>query len=119
MSSRTIRVTVRGSFDGLTAEQTARLAASQGEHDFLQTAYTPEGHLAYDVPARPFFTFRFAEQAEDDAGVAAAGARAEDKAVAWMAENGYPIKNVTTQTVDMSEVPLGKRGRREAARRDG
>ncbi len=119
MSSRTIRVTVRGTFDGLTAEQTARLAAAQGEHDFLGTEYTAEGYLAYDVPARPFFTFRFAEQAADEAGVAAAGARAEAKAVAWMAGNGYPVKNVTTQTVDMSEVPLGRRGRKEAARRDG
>jgi hypothetical protein len=112
MSSRTIRVTVKGSFDGLSAEQTADLAAGQGDHDFLRTEYTAEGYLAYDIPARPFFTFRFAEQADDAAGVAAAGTRAEAKALAWMAANGYPIKNVTVQTVDMSEVPLGKRGRR-------
>jgi hypothetical protein len=118
MSSRTIRVTVRGSFDGLTAEQTARLTAVQGEHDLAGTRYTPEGYLAYDLPARPFFTFRFAEQAADEAGVAAAGVRAQAKAVGWMADHGYPIKNVTAHTVDMSEVPLGKRGRREAARRD-
>jgi hypothetical protein len=115
---RTIRVTVRGAFDGLTAEQTAQLQAEQSEHDFLRTEYTTEGYLAYDVPARPFFTFRFAEQAEDEAGVAAAAARAEAKAVAWMAGHGYPVKSVTSQAVDMSEVPLGKRGRREAARRD-
>jgi hypothetical protein len=113
---RTIRVTVRGAFDGLTADQTAQLRADQAEHDFLRTEYTPEGYLAYDVPARPFFTFRFAEQAEDEAGVAAAVARAEAKAAAWMAEHGYPIKNVTSQAVDMSEVPLGKRGKREAAK---
>ena len=119
---RTVRVTVRGAFDGLTAEQTAALAASQAEHDFLRTEYTVDGYLAYDLP-RPFFTFRFAEQAEDEAGVGAAAARAEAKAVAWMAGHGYPVKNVTTQAVDMSEVPLGKRGRREAAKsvapRDG
>jgi hypothetical protein len=115
---RTIRVTVRGAFDGLTADQTAELKASQPDHDFLRTEYTPEGFLGYDVAARPFFTFRFAEQADDEAGVAAAAARAEAKAVAWMASHGYPIKNVTSQAVDMSEVPLGRRGRREAARRD-
>jgi hypothetical protein len=118
MSSRMVRVTVRGSFDGLTAEQTDRLVAEQAEHDFLRTEYTTEGYLTYDVPARPSFAFRFAEQAGDAAGVAAAGARAEAKAVAWMAGHGYPVKNVTAQTVDMSEVPLGKRGRREAERRD-
>ncbi|MFI6071659.1 DUF6204 family protein [Actinoplanes sp. NPDC051343] len=115
---RTIRVTVRGAFDGLSAEQTARLRSEQAEHDFLRTEYTAEGYLAYEVPGRPFFTVRFAEQAEDEAGVAAAAARAEAKAVAWMAEQGYPIKNVTSQAVDMSEVPLGRRGKREAARRD-
>jgi hypothetical protein len=113
---RTIRVTVRGAFDGLTAEQTARLRDRQAEHDLLRTAYTPEGYLAYDVPARPFFTFRFAEQAEDETGVAAAAARAEAKAVAWMAGQGYPVKNVTSQAVDLSEVPLGRRGKREAGR---
>jgi hypothetical protein len=115
---RTIRVTVRGAFGALTAEQTARLRDAQAEHDFLRTEYTPEGYLAYDVPARPFFTFRFAEQAEDEAGVAAATARAEAKAVAWMAGHGYPVRNVTARAVDMSEVPLGRRGKREAARRD-
>jgi hypothetical protein len=55
--------------------------------------------------------------------VTAATARAEAKAAAWMAGQGYPIKNLTSQTVDMSEVPLGKRGKREAAKsvapRDG
>jgi hypothetical protein len=116
--SRTIRITVKGSFDGLGAAQLAELVARQDEHSFLTTVYTADGYLAYDLPARPFFTFRFAEQAEDEAGVAAATARAEAKAVAWMAEHGYPIKNVTAQAVDMSEVPLGKRGKREAARRD-
>jgi hypothetical protein len=106
-------------FDRLSAEQTAGLAAAREEHSFLHTEYTPEGYLAYEVPGRPGFTFRFAEQAEDEAGVAVAAGRAEAKAVAWMAERGYPIKNVTVQAVDLSEVPLGKRGRREAARRDG
>lgn len=115
---RTIRVTVRGAFDGLTADQTAALKAAQAEHDFLRTEYTTEGYLAYDVPARPFFTFRFAEQAEDEAGVAAATARAEARALAWMADHRYPVKNVTAQAVDMSEVPLGRRAKREAARND-
>lgn len=116
MTSKDIRVTVRGHFDRLTPEQTAALAAAQSEHDFLQTVYTPQGYLAYDVPARPFFTFRFAETApaDDPDGITEATLRAEQKALDWMAGHGYPIKNVTAQAVDMSEVPLGKRGRREA-----
>ena len=115
--TRTIRVTVRGSFDRLSEQQLAGLVAAGADHDFLRTEYTTDGHLAFDLPARPFFTFRFAEQADDEQDVPRAAARAEAKAAAWMAERGYPVKNLTSQTVDLAEVPLGKRGRREAARR--
>jgi hypothetical protein len=113
-----IRVTVRGSFDNLSESQLAELVAQQAEHDFLRTEYTAGGYLAYDLPARPFFAFRFAEQADDEAGIPKATARALDKATAWMAAHGYPVKGLSTQTVDMNTVPLGKRGRREAARKD-
>ena len=114
MNSRTIRVTVRGSFDNLSAAQLAELVAEQSDHDFLTTAYTEEGFLAYDLPARPFFTFRFAAQVEDEKEIPQVAAGAEAKAAAWMAARGYPVKNLTSQTVDMSTVPLGKRGKRLA-----
>jgi uncharacterized protein DUF6204 len=112
--SRTIRVTVRGFFDKLSEAQVAELVAEKEEHDFLNTAYTAAGYLAYDLPARPFFTFRFADAVEEEDEIAAAAARAEAKAAAWMSGRGYPVKNLTSQAVDMSAVPLGKRGRREA-----
>lgn len=112
-----MRVTVRGSFDGLSAEQVASLVAVGAEHGFMNTRYTAEGYLAYDLPARPFFTFRFAEEVAEADEVPQAAVRAQIKAEEWMAERGYPIKNVTVQAVDMAEVPLGKRGRREASRR--
>jgi hypothetical protein len=112
--SRTVRITVRGVFDGLSEQQLAQLVAEKDEHDFLHTAYTAEGYLAYDLPARPFFTFRFADEVAEEDEIPAAAARAEQKAAAWMAGRGYPVKDLTSQTVDMSVVPLGKRGRREA-----
>jgi len=115
--SRTIRVTVRGVFDGLSDAQLAELVERQDEHDFLRTQYTAEGYLAYDLPARPFFSFRFAQEAADEAEIPRVSARAEATAAAWMAQRGYPVKNLTAQVVDMSQVPLGKRGRREADRR--
>lgn len=115
--SRTIRVTVKGVFDGLSEPQRAELVAAQAEHSFLHTAYTPEGYLAYDLPARPFFTFRYAAEAADETEIPAITVRARERAAAWMAQRGYPIKNLTAQAVDLSEVPLGKRGRREADRR--
>jgi hypothetical protein len=115
--TRTIRVTVRGSFDDLTAEQKAELAANGGD-DLLTVQYTEQGHVTYDIAARPFFTFRFAEQVTDQAEIPKVTARAEAKTVAWLTERGYGHKKITSQTVDLSEVPLGKRGKKEAAKGD-
>ncbi|GIE28229.1 hypothetical protein Ait01nite_012740 [Actinoplanes italicus] len=112
-TSRTIRVTVRGSFDNLSDAQKAQLIAAGDAHaDILAVEYTAEGHLTYDLAARPFFTFRFAEQVDDEREVAKVTARSEAKAAAWMTERGYGFKRITSQTVDLSEVPLGKRGRK-------
>ena len=119
MSSRTIRVTVRGSFDQLTEAQRAELLAGADAHDFRFTEYTADGHLTYDVAARPFFAFRFAATVDEQSQVPAVTARSEEAARAWLTGHGYAFKNLSSQTVDLSEVPLGKRGRKEAARRDG
>lgn len=112
MSTRIVRVTVRGAFDGLSAEQRAELIAKQPEHDFLNTTYTPEGHLSYELTARPFFTFRFLAAAEQEKDVPVAAALAEEAAAAWLDERGYGYKGLTSNAVDMSEVPLGARGKR-------
>ncbi|MEV6302049.1 DUF6204 family protein [Actinoplanes sp. NPDC051861] len=112
-SQRTIRVTVRGSFDNLSDAQKAELIAAGDQHaDILAVAYTPSGHLTYDLAARPFFTFRFAEEVSDERDIPQVTARAEAKAAEWMSSRGYGFKRITSQTVDMSEVPLGPRGRR-------
>jgi hypothetical protein len=112
-TSRTVRVTVRGSFDNLSDAQKAELIAAGDAHaDILAVEYTAEGHLTYDLAARPFFAFRFAEQVDDEREVAQVTARAEAKVVAWMTGRGYGFKRITSQTVDLSEMPLGKRGRK-------
>ena len=110
--SRTIRVTVRGSFGPLSERQRADLLAAGADHDFLNTTYTEQGYLAYDLP-RPFFTFRFAAEVDAEDEIPDATARCELAAQAWMDERGYPVKGLTAQAVDMSQVPLGKRGRRQ------
>ena len=112
-TSRTIRVTVRGSFDNLSDAQKAELVAAGDRHaDILAVEYSEQGHLTYDLAARPFFTFRFGETVDDEREVPKVTARAEAKAAAWMTERGYWFKRITSQTVDLSEVPLGKRGRK-------
>ncbi|MFD7027040.1 DUF6204 family protein [Streptomyces sp. NPDC059917] len=115
MSTRTFRITVRGAFDGLTAEQHAELVARAPEHDMLRAEFTAEGHLTYDIAARPFFTFRFLESGEKEEDILDASARAELAAEAWLEERGYGYKNIKSQSQDLSLAPLGKRGRRAAA----
>src|SRR4051794_510565 len=75
--SRAFRIKIRGVFKDLTAEQRAELLAAAAEHDALTAGFTPEGHVSYDITARPFFTFRFADSGESEEDLAAATARAE------------------------------------------
>ncbi|MDH6114967.1 hypothetical protein P3T36_006477 [Kitasatospora sp. MAP12-15] len=94
MTTRTFRITVRGAFDALGTDQRAELLARASEHDVLQAAFTEQGHLSYDLAARPFFTFRFLEAGEAEEDILAATERAETAARAWLAERGYGYKNV-------------------------
>jgi hypothetical protein len=114
MTTRPIRVTVRGAFDGLGPDQRAELLAAAGEHDFLHGSYTPEGHLSYDLAARPFFTFRYLLTVDDEADIPAATAQAELFAEEWLTSRGYGFKGLKSTTVDMSQAPIGARQRRAA-----
>ncbi|MEU3558295.1 DUF6204 family protein [Streptomyces fragilis] len=116
MSTRTFRVTVRGTFDGLDAGQRSELLAHAAEHDMLRAAFTPEGHLSYDVASRPAFTFRFLDSGEAEEDILEATERAEQAARAWLDERGYGYKHLRAQAEDLSQAPLGKR-QRQAARK--
>ncbi|GHI04395.1 hypothetical protein AQI88_36900 [Streptomyces cellostaticus] len=118
MSTRTFRITVRGVFDGLSAAQRADLLADAAEHDVLHAAYTPEGHLSYDIAARTAFVFRFSDSGEEEEHILEATERAEEAAKAWLTERGYGFRNLRSSAEDLSQAPLGKRQRR-AARSNG
>lgn len=119
MTTRTFRITVRGVFDALSTDQRAELLARAPEHDVLRAAFTPEGHLSYDLAARSAFTFRFLESGESEEDILKATERAEGAAAMWLAERGYGYKNLRSQAADLSQAPLGKRQRRAAARMNG
>jgi hypothetical protein len=119
MTTRTFRVTVRGVFDGLSAEQRAELLSRAADHDVLRAAFTPEGHLSYDITARPAFTFRFQDTGEEEEDILEAAERAEEAARAWLTERGYGYKNLRSSAEDLSQAPLGKRQRRAAAQQQG
>ncbi|MEV7179710.1 DUF6204 family protein [Kitasatospora sp. NPDC093679] len=116
MSTRDFRITVRGVFDGLDEAQRAELLANAAEHDVLRAAFTPEGHLSYDIAARTAFTFRFADSGEAEEDILTATERAETAAAAWLTGHGYGFKNLRSQAEDLSQAALGKRRRREAVR---
>ncbi|MFJ4920797.1 DUF6204 family protein [Streptomyces sp. NPDC088725] len=118
MSTRTFRITVRGVFDGLSADQRAELLARAPEHDVLRAAFTTEGHLSYDLAARSAFTFRFQDSGEEEEDILEATERAEETAKAWLAERGYGCKNLRSSAEDLSQAPLGKRQRRAAAQKN-
>ncbi|GAB7185996.1 DUF6204 family protein [Kitasatospora sp. Ki12] len=114
MTTRTFRIMVRGVFDGLTDEQRAELLTAAPEHDVLHAAFTPEGHLSYDLSARTAFTFRFLDGGEAEEDILAATERAEQAARDWLTGRGYGHKNLRSQAEDLSQAPLGKRQRRAA-----
>ncbi|MGW6709843.1 DUF6204 family protein [Streptomyces sp. NPDC054956] len=116
MSKRTFRITVRGSFDGLTDEQRAALLADAARHDMLNAKFTVEGNLTYDLAARPFFTFRFLAEGEEEKDILDATALAELAAESWLTERGYGFKRLTSQAQDLSLAPLAKHQKRAAAR---
>lgn len=113
MTTRDFRVTVRGAFKDLSAEQRAELIAGAAEHDILRAAFTPEGHLSYDIAARPAFTFRFLDSGDAEEDILFATERAEQAARDWLETRGYGFKDLKSQAEDMSQAPLGKRQRRE------
>ena len=114
MATRTFRITVRGSFAGLSDVQRAQLLAEAAQHDVLQAAYTPEGHLSYDIAARTAFTFRFQDSGEDEEDILLAAERAEQAAAAWLEQRGYAYKDLKSRAEDLSQAPLSKRQKREA-----
>ena len=66
---------------------------------------------------RPAFTFRFLDSGEAEEDILEATGRAEESARAWLEQRGYGYKNLRSTAEDLSQAPLGKRQRREAARK--
>jgi uncharacterized protein DUF6204 len=112
VTTRAFRIKVRGQFGNLSPEQRADLLARASEHDAMTASFTPEGHLSYDLAARPFFTFRYADSGETDEDLVAAVARAEASASSWLEGRGLPFKLIQTVPEDLSQAPLSKKQRR-------
>ena len=82
---------------------------------YSQAAFVPQGHLSYDLAARPFFTFRFSDEGEAEEDILAATARAQAAAHAWLDERGYGYKNLRSAAHDLCQASQSERQRRGLA----
>jgi hypothetical protein len=113
VATRDFRIKVRGVFEQLSDAQRAALRAAASAHDLFGAEFTREGPLSYDLAARPFFTFRFADSGESDEDLVAATERAETAAGAWLDGRGLGFRLIQAQAEDLSQAPLSKRQRRD------
>jgi hypothetical protein len=112
MSTRELRIKVRGEFKDLTSEQRADLLAAGAEHDMLGASFTREGHVAYGLAARPFFTLRIADTSETDDDVAAATDRAVASVREWLDACGLSYRLKEPVVEDLSQAAVSKRQRK-------
>jgi len=107
MSVTVHRVTVRGHFADLTAEQRAALLAEADEHSFHQVAYTEWGTFIYE-PNLVAFNFRYEVRTDsDDDDAPDPGDVGLAKATASLAEWGIGHKYLKVSATDMSQVWSG------------
>ncbi|MGW0518779.1 DUF6204 family protein [Crossiella sp. NPDC003009] len=95
------RVTIRGKFEPLSAEQRAALAAVSG------IGYTNAGSFSHDAAATVFsFRCQVPAEADDDDGIA------ELKAEELLAAHGIPVRQVLKVAVtDMRDIKIKRKKR--------
>ena len=105
------RVIVRGAWDGLTEEARARLTAVAGDHGLAAMRFTPEGSLAYELPLK-HFTYRFVVVSDAEDGEEMAGALAEERAEALLAELGCGFRALRSFPTDLDTMKVNRKAAR-------
>jgi hypothetical protein len=111
--SRTYRVTVRGRFENLSADQRRRLRDEQGDHDMFAAQFTPEGKFLY-APELVGYEFRYllsVEEASPEDADLVARLEAEEMAAAGIRDRGMQGRIVATSLVCLEDMKIRK-GRR-------
>lgn len=106
MATHIHRVIVRGFFDGLDADQQARLRQSQPEHDILRSRFSHEGSLTYDTDVAAFsFRYEIRTTDDDEPGHHDAAVRmATERSVATLQRMGVGHKHLRATAADMADV---------------
>ena len=100
-STNVFRVTVRGRFDGLSDRARRSLAASAPEHDIFESAYSPEGTLAYDK-AVDFFSLRYEMRAGGASAAEEAGELGLLAAEDFLRTMSFGYRGLKVNVVDMA-----------------
>jgi uncharacterized protein DUF6204 len=98
------RVTIRGTFDGLSDADRAALLAGA---DPFMAAFTEAGTFTSDTGLSAF-TFRCQVPAGPDDGEQEAAQRA----IAALDAHGYPYRILRVAVTDMSDIKIRRKGRR-------
>ncbi|WP_209324511.1 DUF6204 family protein [Brevibacterium renqingii] len=107
------RITVRGRFTGLDAEQRRSLRAAQDEHDMLSARFSPEGTFLY-TPELVNYQHRFlitSDEADRDDAETLASIRAEELSAADLASRGLGGRTMNVSAVCVEEVKVRPRTR--------
>lgn len=107
---RTYRMTVRGRFAELTAQQRAHLLDEQGDHGMFSARFSPEGTFLYG-PELVGYQFRYEvrvdEPSPDDAELLAR-MRVEERATIDLEERGYSGRIVDISVVCVNDMRFKK-----------
>ncbi|MFJ9031338.1 DUF6204 family protein [Streptomyces sp. NPDC102274] len=109
-TQHTYRVIVRGTWDGLTDDDRARLLAEVDQHGLAQMRFTPEGSLTYDATLK-HFSYRFVVVSDAADGEEMAGALAEDRAEMALKALGRGHGELRSTVTDMDTMKINRKGR--------
>ncbi|MFD5098993.1 DUF6204 family protein [Streptomyces albidochromogenes] len=109
-TEHTYRVIVRGTWDNLTDESRARLAAGADDHGLARMKFTPEGSLAYDAALR-HFTYRFEVVSDAADGEEMAAAIAQDMARTALDDLGHGYRDLRSTATDQDTMKINRKGR--------
>ncbi|MGY1695156.1 DUF6204 family protein [Geodermatophilus sp. SYSU D00814] len=109
MSSRTYRVIVRGTFDGLDDDRRAWLHAHAAEHDLFATAFTERGSTAYDGSLSAFshrVVVHVDAGPDEEADACTAG---ELSALQWLGDAGLDARRLRSTATCTDDVRIRRR----------
>ncbi|PVE04415.1 DUF6204 family protein [Streptomyces scopuliridis] len=109
-TQHTYRVIVRGTWDGLTDDDRARLLAEADQHGLTQMRFTPEGSLTYDTTLK-HFSYRYVVVSDAADGEEMAGALAEDRAETALKALGCGHGELRSTVTDMDTMKINRKGR--------